>query len=188
MVKKKATSKSTPKRTPAKTAKTTPKKGQNATVSEKKPDNAETLKELETLLKTFEKIPKERRAALLQRAKREAAGKILTDSAIEKEKKQLLSYFAEIEDNRVKKLVTRKIDEVAFQAVLIREAKEELISSGIQKEVVNGKQHYPKENPSVGIYDKNCRAYQTNIDKLIEYLPPKAEKAKSALAALRDEV
>ena len=30
--------------------------------------------------------------------------------------------------------------------------------------------------------------YYKNIDKLIEYLPPKEKKAKSALAALRDDL
>ena len=111
----------------------------------------------------------------------------MNNDLIEKERKALQRFFAGVKDNRKKKLIARKIEEVAFQAVLIRQAKESLIVEGLQKEVVNGSQHYPKENPAVGIYDKNCRAYQSNIDKLIEYLPPKEEKAKSALAALRDE-
>ena len=38
------------------------------------------------------------------------------------------------------------------------------------------------------LYESVVAAYQSNIDKLIEYLPPKEEKAKSALAALRDGV
>ena len=116
---------------------------------------------------------------------REANGERRADE-IEREKRNASNY--RIKDNRKKKLIARKIEEVAFQAVMIREVKENLITEGLQKEVVNGSQHYPKENPAVGIYDKNCRAYQSNIDKLIEYLPPKEVKAKSALAALRDDL
>jgi len=156
----------------------------------KKSDNGkdpETLKELKELLEIYEKIPQDRRKKILESAKREAAGEILTDDEVERERKTLQRFFSGVKDNRKKKLIARKIEEVAFQAVLIRQAKESLITEGLQKEVVNGSQHYPKENPAVGIYDKNCRAYQSNIDKLIEYLPPKEEKAKSALAALRDE-
>lgn len=154
--------------------------------NDKEKDNG-TLQELKELLEIYEKIPTDRRKKILETAKREAVGEILTDDAIEKERKALQRFFAGVKDNRKKKLIARKIEEVAFQAVLIRQAKESLITEGLQKEVVNGSQHYPKENPAVGIYDKNCRAYQSNIDKLIEYLPPKEEKAKSALAALRDE-
>lgn len=161
----------------------------------KKEDNNENiggndgiLKELRELLAIYENIPKERRAALLEAAKREAAGDILTDENIEAEKKTLLRFFSGVKDNRKKKLIARKVNEVAFQAVTIRQAKKSLIVDGLQAEVVNGKQHYPKENPAVAIYDKYCRAYQSNIDKLIELLPPKEEKAKSALASMRDDI
>ncbi len=150
--------------------------------------NGETLKELRELLEIYENIPKERRAALLAAAKREAAGGILTDENIEAEKKILLRFFSGVKDTRKKKLIARKVNEVAFQAVTIRQAKESLITDGLQAEVVNGKQRYPKENPAVAIYDKYCRAYQSNIDKLIEYLPPKEIKAKSALESMRDDV
>lgn len=150
--------------------------------------NGETLKELRELLEIYENIPKERRAALLAAAKREAAGGILTDENIEAEKKILLRFFSGVKDTRKKKLIARKVNEVAFQAVTIRQAKESLITDGLQAEVVNGKQRYPKENPAVAIYDKYCRAYQSNIDKLIEYLPPKEAKAKSALKSMRDDV
>jgi hypothetical protein len=170
-----------------KTPKSTPKAAKDPKKSPEKEKDSGTLKELQELLEVFEKIPKDRRALLLARAKKEAAGEILTEDAIEAERKSLQRFFSGVKDNRKKKLIARKIEEVAFQAVMIRQAKESLITEGLQKEVVNGSQHYPKENPAVSIYDKNCRAYQSNIDKLIEYLPPKEEKAKSALAALRDE-
>lgn len=149
--------------------------------------NGETLKDLRELLAIYENIPKERRAALLEAAKREAAGEILTDANIEEEKKTLLRFFSGVKDNRKKKLIARKVNEVAFQAVTIRQAKQSMIVDGLQAEVVNGKQRYPKENPAVAIYDKYCRAYQSNIDKLIELLPQKEVKAKSALISMREE-
>jgi hypothetical protein len=150
--------------------------------------NGETLKELRELLAIYENIQKERRAALLEAAKREAAGDILTDEKIEEERKAIMRFFSGVKDNRKKKMIARKVNEVAFQAVTIRQAKRSLIVDGLQAEVVNGKQRYPKENPAVAIYDKYCRAYQSNIDKLIELLPPKEVKAKSALASMRDEI
>lgn len=150
--------------------------------------NDGTLKELRELLAIYETIPQERRAALLEAEKREAAGDILTDENIEAEKKTLLRFFSGVKDTRKKKLIARKVNEVAFQAVTIRQAKKSLIVDGLQAEVVNGKQRYQKENPAVAIYDKYCRAYQSNIDKLIELLPPKEKAAKSALLALRDEI
>ena len=159
-----------------------------AGTSAEMPEDNGNLKELKELLEIWEKIPKDRRASLMKRAQREAAGDILTEGAVEAEKKTLTRFFSGVEDRRKKKLIARKIDEVAFQAVAIREAKESLIVDGLKSEVVNGKQHYMKENPAVGVYDKYCRAYQSNIDKLIEYLPPKEEKAKSALETLRDGV
>lgn len=151
-------------------------------------EDNKSLEELRELLKIYEQIPKARRAALLKQAKQEAAGEILTDKAIEAEKKKLICFFSGIEDDRKKKLIVRKVNEVAFQAVTIRQARRSLIVDGLHAEVVNGKQRYPKENPAVAIYDKYCRAYQSNIDKLIELLPHEEKKAKSALASLRDEI
>lgn len=164
------------------------KKTSNAKKSTKINADSKTLKELHELVELWKDIPEDRRESLLKRARREAAGEILTEESIEQEKKKLQRFFSKVTDDRKKKLIARKVEEVAFQAVMIQEAKADLITNGLQSEVVNGSQHYPKENPAVGIYDKSCRAYQSNIDKLIEYLPPKESKAKSALAALRDEL
>ena len=150
-------------------------------------ENDKILKDFEELLKLFKDIPEEGRRRLLERAKHEAAGDVLTDETIEKEKKALRRFFAKIDDKRKKDLIYRKIEEIAFQAAAMKQAKEELITEGLQKEVVNGKQRYPKENPAVAIYDKYSRAYNANIDKLIEYLPPQEKKKISKLAALRED-
>ena len=181
------TAKDTRKRTET-DGKDTQEKAEDKKKSEKVGEDERALTELRELLALWEKIPAERKNALMKQAQKEAAGEILTDDAIEAERRTLQRFFSGVKDNRKKKLIARKIEEVAFQAVLIRQAKESLINDGLQSTVENGKQRYAKENPAVAIYDKNCRAYQSNIDKLIEYLPQKEIKAKSALAALRDDI
>jgi len=150
-------------------------------------EDPETMKALRELLEIYAKIPKEGQERLLSRAKREAAGKILTDEAVEAEYKQIRRFFTGVKDTRKKKMIERKVRETAFQAVAMREAKESIITEGLQKEVVNGKQRYPKENPAVATYDKYSRAYNSNIDKLIEYIPPKEKKNISRLAMLRED-
>ena len=99
----------------------------NTTKKDDKTKESGTLTELKELLAIYEKIPEDRRKKLLTVAKKEAAGEILTDEAIEAERKALQRFFTGIKDQRKKKLIARKIEEVAFQAVLIRQAKESLI-------------------------------------------------------------
>jgi hypothetical protein len=43
-----------------------------------------------------------------------------------------------------------------------------------------------KENPAVATFDKYSRAYNSNIDKLIEYLPQQQTEKISKLAAFRN--
>ena len=150
------------------------------------PEDNGVSKDFAELLKLYEKIPEAGRKKLIERVKREAAGDILTDEMIEKEKKSLRRFFAKIDDKRKKNLIFRKIDEIAFQFVAMEQAKESMITEGLNSKVVNGKQSYDKENPAVAIYDKYSRAYNANIDKLIEYLPPQEKKKISRLAALRE--
>lgn len=162
-------------------------------MAEKTPKNTNnenipgTLDDLKKLLTIYEKIPIEGRGRLLERAEREAAGKILTDAAVAEEEKTFMRLFTGVKDGRKKKLIQRKVKETAFQAVAMREAKESIITEGLQKMVINGKQRYPKENPAVSVYDKYSRAYNSNIDKLIEYIPPKEKKKISRLEMLRED-
>ena len=95
--------------------------------------------------------------------------------------------FSGVKDKRKKNLIERKVKETAFQAVAMREAKESIVTEGLQTEVVNGKQRYWKENPAVGVFDKYSRAYNSNIDKLIDYLPPDEKEKKSKLLAMRND-
>jgi uncharacterized protein YaaW (UPF0174 family) len=150
------------------------------------PGDNGTSKDFAELLQLYQKIPEAGRKKLKERVKKEAAGDILTDEMIEKEKKSLRRFFSKIDDPRKKNLIFRKIDEIAFQYVAMSQAKEAMITEGLNSKVINGKQSYDKENPAVAIYDKYSRAYNTNIDKLIEYLPPQEKKKISRLAALRE--
>ena len=150
------------------------------------PEDNGVSKDFTELLQLYQKIPEAGRKKLIKRVKREAAGDILTDEMIEKEKKSLRRFFSKIDDPRKKNLIFRKIDEIAFQFVAMEQAKESMITEGLNSKVVNGKQSYDKEDPAVAIYDKYSRAYNANIDKLIEYLPPQEKKKISRLAALRE--
>ena len=151
-----------------------------------KTEKDQNLSELLELLEIFKELPATRKKNLILRMKREAAGEILTEEAIEKERKKIMELFTGVKDKRKKKMIERKVKETAFQAVAMREAKESIVTEGLQKEIVNGAQRYMKENPAVATFDKYSRAYNSNIDKLIEYLPPEEEKKISKLAALRN--
>ncbi|MFA4033044.1 hypothetical protein ACEG19_03990 [Blautia stercoris] len=151
-----------------------------------KEQEEQALAELLELLEIFKELPEKHRKTLISRIKREAAGEILTEEAVEKERRKIMRLFSNVKDKRKKEMIERKVKETAFQAVAMREAKESIVTEGLQKEVVNGSQRYPKENPAVIVFDKYSRAYNSNIDKLIEYLPPEEEKKISKLEALRN--
>lgn len=153
---------------------------------EPKDRDNQSLQELKELLELYKNLPEVRKKNISLRMKRESAGEILTDEAVEKERKKFTELFNDIEDKRKKKMIERKIKEIAFQVVAMREAKESIMTKGLQTEVINGQQKYMKENPAVGVYDKYSRAYNANIDKLIEYLPPQETKKISKLQALRE--
>lgn len=144
------------------------------------------LEELLNLLEIYKDLPETRKKNLKLRLKRESAGEILTEEAVEKERKKIMELFRGITDERKKKMIERKVKETAFQAVAIREAKESIMTEGLKTEIINSSQRYMKENPAVATFDKYSRAYNSNIDKLIEYLPPEETKKISKLAALRD--
>lgn len=149
-------------------------------------EDSAQLQELKGLLELWTRLPEDRKKSLMARLELEAAGEILTEEAVEKEKKAIMRLFSGVKDTRKKNLIERKAKETAFQALTMREAKESIMIEGLQKEVVNGSQRYPKENPAVATYDKYSRAYNANIDKLIDYLPPQETKKRSKLLEMRN--
>lgn len=153
---------------------------------ETKTEKSVDLAELSELLEIYKNLPETRKKNLKTRLKREAAGDILTEEEVEKERKKIMELFKGITDDRKKKMIERKVKETAFQAVAIREAKYSIVTEGLKTEVINGSQRYMKENPAVATFDKYSRAYNSNIDKLIEYLPPQQVEKISKLAMLRN--
>lgn len=154
--------------------------------TERKPEKTEDLTELRELLELYRELPQARKKNLISRMKRESAGEILTEDAVKKEQKKIMELFSGEKDDRKKKMIERKVKETAFQAVAMREAKESILTDGLQTEVINGAQRYMKENPAVATFDKYSRAYNSNIDKLIELLPPEEKEKISKLAAFRN--
>ena len=112
---------------------------------------------------------------------------ILTDKNIAKEFRKIKKMFLGIEDESKKELVFKIIEEVAFQKVAMKAARQEMIEKGLQTETKNASQKFIKENPAVATYDRYARSYTSNMKQLIELLPPKEKKTVSKLAALRDE-
>lgn len=114
---------------------------------------------------------------------------ILTEAAIKKETNQIRRMFRPIkeEDPDKWKLIEKIIEEVAFQKVAMKAAKEELILHGLQTTTKNASQRFVKENPAVQTYDKYVRSYTANMKTLIDMLPPKEKKNVSRLAMLRGE-
>ena len=113
---------------------------------------------------------------------------ILTDANIKKEFNQIRRMFSQIkkDDPDKMKMIEKIIEEVAFQKVAMRAAKEDMIIHGLQSTTKNASQKFVKENPAVQTYDKYSRSYASNMKQLIDLLPPKEKKNVSRLTALRE--
>ena len=114
---------------------------------------------------------------------------ILTEQNVKKEYNAIRRMFRSVkeEDPDKMKLIEKIIEEVAFQKVAMRAAKDELIKNGLQATTKNASQKFVKENPAVQTYDKYARSYASNIKTLIELLPPREKKEISRLAMMRGE-
>ncbi len=117
--------------------------------------------------------------------------KILTDENVKKEFNAIRRMFRPVKDDDPDKmkLLERIIEEVAFQKVAMKAAKEDMILNGLQTTTKNASQKFVKENPAVQTYDKYARSYASNMKTLIDMLPPKQKKEISRVMQLRgDEV
>ena len=90
---------------------------------------------------------------ILPEIKKDTAA-ILTDKNIGKEFRKIKKMFAGIEDESKKELVFKIIEEVAFQKVAMKAARQEMIENGLQTETKNASQKFIKENPAVATYDR----------------------------------
>ena len=67
-----------------------------------KPEEDQALPELLELLGIFRDLPEARKKNLKTRLKKEAAGEILTETEVEKERKKIMELFKDVEDDRKK--------------------------------------------------------------------------------------
>ena len=65
-----------------------------------KPEEDQVLPELLELLEIFRDLPEARKKNLKTRLKKEAAGEILTEAEVEKERKKIMELFKDVEDDR----------------------------------------------------------------------------------------
>lgn len=81
-------------------------------------------------------------------------------------------------------MLDRLIHEAAFCRAVLAEAQRLIKNQGLETTTVNASQKFQKAVPAVGIYSDYLRTYTKVIDMLISYIPDKADKKKSRLAAL----
>lgn len=105
---------------------------------------------------------------------------ILDDKAITREVNAIKKVFKPVleSDPGRKEMLTRLIEEAAFQKCLMKECRRRLLGEELVTQVVNGSQQYMKENPAAKIYSDNSRQYKDYVKTLIEFLPPPERKSK----------
>lgn len=116
-----------------------------------------------------------------------ADAEILTNENIRKEYNAIRRMFKAVKEDDADrmKLLERLIEEVAFQKVAMKAAKEDMVLHGLQTTTKNASQKFVKENPAVQTYDKYARSYAANMRTLIDMLPPKQKKEVSRIMQLR---
>lgn len=116
-----------------------------------------------------------------------ADAEILTNENIRKEYNAIRRMFKAVKEDDADrmKLLERLIEEVAFQKVAMKAAKEDMVLHGLQTTTKNASQKFVKENPAVQTYDKYARSYTANMKTLIDMLPPKQKKEVSRIMQLR---
>lgn len=118
----------------------------------------------------------------------EKKDEILTERNIKREYNKIRKMFRAIKEEDPDKMamIERLIEEVAFQKIAMKAAKEDMIKNGLQSTTKNASQKFIKENPAVQTYDKYARSYTSNMKALIEMLPPRDKKNISKLMQLRE--
>lgn len=108
------------------------------------------------------------------------------EEKIKKEIARLRRIFKDLDSNKFK-TVDSLIRKAAFLTVSLNELQDEINENGFICEYKNGANQYgTKQSPEVATYIAMSRDHTTIIAKLVELAPP-AARAKSKLAALRDE-
>ena len=127
-------------------------------------------------------------------ADKETSELLITNKAINSEKTRLMKifkkYFSEVDEKGKSKLtdkgllIEKIIEEAAFLKCVLLEAKKAIQKDGIETTTINASQKFRKAVPAVVIYRDYESEYTKTIDKLISYIPDKAERKKTRFEAL----
>lgn len=96
------------------------------------------------------------------------------EELIDKEYKKLMKIYKNVPDQK-KNLVQNLCKQLAFCMVTLQEVKDDILEKGTIVEFTQGSQHYLKENPSVGVFNRLCKTYQSLLKQLNDFSEVKTE-------------
>lgn len=96
------------------------------------------------------------------------------EELIDKEYKKLMKIYKNVPDQK-KNLVQNLCKQLSFCMVTLQEVKDDILEKGTIVEFTQGSQHYLKENPSVGVFNRLCKTYQSLLKQLNDFSEVKVE-------------
>lgn len=96
------------------------------------------------------------------------------EELIDKEYKKLMKIYKNVPDQK-KNLVQNLCKQLSFCMVTLQEVKNDILEKGTIVEFTQGSQHYLKENPSVGVFNRLCKTYQSLLKQLNDFSEVKVE-------------
>lgn len=96
------------------------------------------------------------------------------EELIDKEYKKLMKIYKNVPDQK-KNLVQNLCKQLSFCMVTLQEVKNDILEKGTIVEFTQGSQHYLKENPSVGVFNRLCKTYQSLLKQLNDFSEVKTE-------------
>ena len=96
------------------------------------------------------------------------------EELIDKEYKKLMKIYKNVPDQK-KNLVQNLCKQLSFCMVTLQEVKDDILEKGTIVEFTQGSQHYLKENPSVGVFNRLCKTYQSLLKQLNDFSEVKTE-------------
>ena len=96
------------------------------------------------------------------------------EELIDKEYKKLMKIYKNVPEQK-KNLVQNLCKQLSFCMVTLQEVKDDILEKGTIVEFTQGSQHYLKENPSVGVFNRLCKTYQSLLKQLNDFSEVKIE-------------
>ena len=96
------------------------------------------------------------------------------EELIDKEYKKLMKIYKNVPEQK-KNLVQNLCKQLSFCMVTLQEVKDDILEKGTIVEFTQGSQHYLKENPSVGVFNRLCKTYQSLLKQLNDFSEVKTE-------------